>query len=517
MTLPLPRATAVAVAMTVIALASLVSLASPPPATAGDLPGRPSDREAARAAAAARFGGDGPESARRAEADSKESPEKDEGEGEEKKKDANAKAGPGTLLRVGTLHVGDGRVLSPAAIHLRGGAIATVAAEIVAPEGAVVRELPGAVATPGLFEPEALVPAEGSRGAAAAVLSAADARDPWDPWLAPMREGGLIGACLVPPAGSTVGGRAVAIGTTGPGASGAPILVDDAALSVSFATETAGSAVRAKARAAFSGLLESAEGYREQWKEWEKHEKEAESGSKKKKKKEKSAGRPPREPKKQPEQEVLLKVVDGDLALRAEAHRPEDVRAALRIAQARTTAVTIAGCTECVAVASELEGSRAVVLLRPLIMAARETGFGEMDADLFEVLDGAGVRLAVSAGRSWPASAEWLRVAAADLVGRGVAPESAVAAMTGEAAAACGLPAEKRLVEKGATTTIALWSADPLDPSARLLELVVPADVTNDSADAGSDDGDDDASEGAESPPVASAGASAEKAGEDQA
>lgn len=382
------------------------------------------------------------------------------------------------LVHVGALHVGDGTVLRPGEVLVDAGVVKAVGQSLEAPEGARRWDRADAVLTPGLVEPRALVPlapSEGTRGTQAVLFEAVDARDPWDPRLEEVRGEGVVAVCLVPDGSGAFSGRAAAIGTEGPGPAGAPVLRRHAALVASLESTAASSAARAAARTRPWRALEAAERYGDRWTEWKKWDAEHAGGSKRRRA-DRKGGEPeaPKKPSHSEEQEVLLQVHRRELPLRLHADRVESLRAALGLARARRIQVVITGALEGARMARELEESRAIVLLSPLTHPVREGPRGEPDPGWVARLDGAGVRLAVTGGGPWPGGSTWLRLAAADLVRLGARPETAIAAMTSNAAAACGLEASHGLVAAGREARFLLWSGDPLRPGTRLLQLVTP-------------------------------------------
>lgn len=413
---------------------------------------------------------------------------------------------PADLLFVtaAAVHAGDGSVHRPGRLLIEDGRVKALGSDLEAPEGARRWDFPSAVITPGLIEPAARVALEGSeaRGAlSTAALTAADARDPWDPWLERLRSSGLVAAALHPASSGTFHGRVATIGTSGPGASGAPLLAEAAALAVSLETDRPGSPARAQARRQLDEELEKTEKYGADWKAWREQEKADEGKSpaelrreerRRAKKKKKGAGDRVKKPGRDEGREVLLEVLAKKLPLRIEADRSESVDEALRLARRRELSVTLTGCLECASRAEELGESRAVVLLAPLRLPLDEGPRGEPEAGLPEALEAADVRIAVSGGGAWPEGALWLRLAAADLVRRGLSPERAVAAMTGEAAAAAGLGGSHGRLAPGRDAEFVVWSADPLSMSARVERLVSPDETRLAPADEESgDDGEE--------------------------
>ena len=414
---------------------------------------------------------------------------------------------PSDLLFVtaAALHLGDGTVHRPGQLQIEDGKVKDAGSDLEAPEGSRRWDFPDSVITPGLVEPAASVPlgsgeSKGALGNAA--LSTRDARDPWDAWLPEVRAQGIVAAALSPEGAGTFRGRFVAIGTTGPEAAGAPLLAREAGLSVSLESAKPGSAARAAARGVLEKQFESTEKYRKSWKDWRKQD--AADGERspselrrdeRRRKSKKDRTKRVKKPGRDEGREVLSQVLDKKLPLRVEADRLETVVATLATARRRGMQLTITGCLECAALAKELSESRAVLLLSPLRLPISEGPRGEPDAGLAAALDAAGARIAVTGGGAWPIGPTWLRLAAADLVRRGVSPESAVAAMTGEAAVAAGIGESHGRLTEGRDAEFVVWSGDPLAPSTTVERLVAASETRLEDDEAEGVDDDDETTE----------------------
>jgi imidazolonepropionase-like amidohydrolase len=403
------------------------------------------------------------------------------------------------VVSAAALHVGDGTVHRPGLLLIEDGRVKAAGSELDIPEGARRWDHPGSVITPGLVEASASVPLAGTEAGGAlstAALSTADARDPWDAWLPTVRGQGVVAASLAPTGTGTFHGRVATIGTTGPEAAGAPLLSKNAALSVSLESAKPGSAARASSRQALARELEETQRYGKSWKEW--RDQDAEDAKRtpselrrdeRRRASKKDRSKRVKKPGRDEGREVLVQVLEKKLPLRVHADRLETVEAALATARRRGTALTITGCLECTELAHELSESRAIVLLSPLDLPILEGPRGEPDSELAASLDEAGVRIAVTGGGGWPVGPTWLRLAAADLVRRGVSRDHAVAAMTGEAAVAAGLGETHGRLSEGRDAEFVLWSGDPLAPGTRLERLVTPEETRLPDEDAPADTG----------------------------
>lgn len=131
-----------------------------------------------------------------------------------------------------------------------------------------------------------------------------------------------------------------------------------------------------------------------------------------------------------PQKDALLRVVDGELPLRVEAHRPDEIRAALRLQRDRAIPVMVleqayGAAGEAAAIARQ----GVAVVLTETLPAPWTPPYDEFDAaGLPAKLDAAGVPFALASGSGRAAAV--LPLAAAAAVGRGLSREAALRAIT---------------------------------------------------------------------------------------
>lgn len=138
----------------------------------------------------------------------------------------------------------------------------------------------------------------------------------------------------------------------------------------------------------------------------------------------------PKAPSKEPQRDALLKVLDGELPLRVEAHRPDELRAALALQQARKVPVLVLEqAYGAAALADEIAKAGAAVVLTECLPIPFEPPYDRFDATKLPArLAAAGVPFAIATGRaSW---SSLLPLQAAAAVGGGLAPAEALRAIT---------------------------------------------------------------------------------------
>ncbi|GAB4162427.1 MAG: amidohydrolase family protein [Planctomycetota bacterium] len=139
----------------------------------------------------------------------------------------------------------------------------------------------------------------------------------------------------------------------------------------------------------------------------------------------------PKKPARDPQKDALLAIRNGELPLRLEALRGDEIRRALRLASERKVSVILEGCWAAAPLAREI--ARAGV---PVVLTATDAGdipdlreFEGIDpASLPGALHEAGVSFAIATGGA--ARAPGLRLMAASAVGGGLPEEEALEAIT---------------------------------------------------------------------------------------
>ncbi|MCC6670015.1 MAG: amidohydrolase family protein [Planctomycetes bacterium] len=170
----------------------------------------------------------------------------------------------------------------------------------------------------------------------------------------------------------------------------------------------------------------------------------------------------PKTPQKDPAREALLKVSKGDLALRIEAHRPEEIRAALQLARERNLRrVVLEYASEAGPIAKEIAEAGVPVVVAAASREAwmpetvEEAGASPV-AGLHRRLHEAGVSFAIGSGqpRQWRA----LPLLVAESVGEGLPADAALRAITLGAAEVLGIERFVGSLERGKVADVVLTS-----------------------------------------------------------
>lgn len=176
--------------------------------------------------------------------------------------------------------------------------------------------------------------------------------------------------------------------------------------------------------------------------------------------------------------EVLIKVLDGDLALRVEVHRPEDILTVLAIAREFNIRLVLEGASGAHLVAAQIAESEIPVVLGPpppsMLYAPGSSRFASDDA--LGVLLKSGVTCYFGSGSSSDAASATLALQAARAVSDGLDSHQALRRLTADAAAFLKLEKKIGRVAPGLSADLVIWSAHPFSPTARVERVFIAGD-----------------------------------------
>lgn len=176
------------------------------------------------------------------------------------------------------------------------------------------------------------------------------------------------------------------------------------------------------------------------------------------------------------EMEALIPLIEGEVPLRACAHRAEDILAAIRIAEEFQLSIVIEYGTEAHIIADILSEKNIPVVLGPTLIPRLRYELNEKTFESAKILMDAGVKVALTC--DYPGlPVETLRVAAAMAVQYGLDERRALASITSIPAEILGLKDRIGKISKGFDGDLALFSGHPLDIRSRMEALVVNGDL----------------------------------------
>jgi imidazolonepropionase-like amidohydrolase len=413
--------------------------------------------------------------------------------------DAKPQPGGAALALVG------GRILTQTdagavegTVLIRDGAIVEVGRNVAIPDGATRIDVTGCVVSPGLIDARStlgLAGAEGREGAADGSLDVLDGVDPHEEdWKEVVRQG-VTAVYVQPPNTGVLGGRGAVL-RVGPATVIEELVVKPAAGAQASLGLTANLAPAAAAPAGFprrggggpppiepdqpvtpapavnnsltrfaqyeqlKRTFEAARKYNEEQTKQEEADKKKES---------------PAKTNRNTAQDFLRRVVKGEVPLRLEAHREDDVRNALRLADEFKLRIVLDGVSNPGSAAEVIISHKLPLVLGPFVELEETPGYRkDRPADWPKSLLAAESRWALGTFSTQPRGSRLLRVHAAVAVAQGIDADRVLRAMTRDAADLLGVGDRLGTIAAGKQADLAVFAGDPLDPAVPV-RLVVSA------------------------------------------
>ncbi|MCB9876703.1 MAG: amidohydrolase family protein [Planctomycetes bacterium] len=201
------------------------------------------------------------------------------------------------------------------------------------------------------------------------------------------------------------------------------------------------------------------------------------AGQKPEEKKDEGPKRPtwPKKPNPDPTKDALLKVVDGDLPLRVEAHRPDELRTALAMQREHEIPLLVLEqAYGADSVAEEIARQGAMVVLTDLLpysivpaTVTRHPYAGFDPTTLATKLQAAGVPFAIASGKS--RLAPLLPMMAAAAIGRGLSEDAALRAITLTPAEILGVAGDTGSLQQGKYADVLVTDGPLFSTDSRVL------------------------------------------------
>lgn len=183
----------------------------------------------------------------------------------------------------------------------------------------------------------------------------------------------------------------------------------------------------------------------------------------------------PRKPDFNPSFGALIPVLKGEMRVRIEARRADEIKAAIAVAKEFRLNAVIEGADEAMFVIEDLVKAKLPVVIAPSLNLDQRNG---LDADWAAagILASKGIAVGLGSGREFRGT-EWLRFRAAAAVAGGMTREAALAAVTSQAAEIIGVGDELGTIEPGKIADLVLFFGDPLDPSSVVKAVLLDGEV----------------------------------------
>jgi len=206
---------------------------------------------------------------------------------------------------------------------------------------------------------------------------------------------------------------------------------------------------------------------------------EADKDDDEEKKDDKAPDEPPKKPKRDLTKGFLVQVIEGEVPLRIEAHREDDLEHAFELAEEFGITLIVEGMSDPRSAVQELTRQRTPMVLGPILKPEPE------DESLPDIIERRGPhwpagivvddsRWAIGTYGTNPQDSALLRAQAAAAVARGIPEDQALEAITSGAAEVLGVADRIGALKEGLRADLVAFGGDPLDPSSPV-GLVVSA------------------------------------------
>jgi len=176
--------------------------------------------------------------------------------------------------------------------------------------------------------------------------------------------------------------------------------------------------------------------------------------------------------------EVLVKVINREIPLRAHAHRADDIMTAIRIAREFNVELVIEHCTEGHKIAEELAEAGYPAVVGPLLTNRSKVELKDKSFKTPGVLAKAGVKVAIMTDHS-VTPIEQLPLCAALACKAGMEIEDALRAITINPAEILGVSDRIGSLEVGKDADIVIWSEHPFIITSNPLYVIINGEIVS--------------------------------------
>lgn len=177
--------------------------------------------------------------------------------------------------------------------------------------------------------------------------------------------------------------------------------------------------------------------------------------------------------------DILLRVLNREIPVRAHAHRADDIMTALRIADEFNIRITVEHCTEGHKIVDELAKREIAAVIGPSLTTRSKVELKDRTFRTLRALWEGGVLFAITMDH--PVNhVQHLPISAALAVREGLPEEEALKALTINPAKILEIDDDYGSVEPGKVADLVLWSGEPLDIRSKALKVLVRGEVVFD-------------------------------------
>jgi len=174
--------------------------------------------------------------------------------------------------------------------------------------------------------------------------------------------------------------------------------------------------------------------------------------------------------------EALLKVLKGEIPLKAHAHRADDILTAIRIAKEFGLAITIEHCTEGYLITDILREENVSVITGPFLTDRSKIELRNQSVKAPGILSKAGIKTAIMTDHPCT-PVQYLSLCAAVAVKEGMDETEALRAITINAAEIAGIDDRVGSLEVGKDADIIIIDGHPLELRSRVLYTIINGQV----------------------------------------
>ena len=365
------------------------------------------------------------------------------------------------LIKNGKVLTMAGKVYEQGDVLIEGDKIKAVAENLDAPAEAQIIDAKGMWVMPGIVDPHSHIGMwedgigfEGADGNEATDpvtphLRAIDGINPEDNYFKEAREHGITTVVTGPGSANVIGGQFAAIKTYGRRVDDM-IVKEPLALKVAFG-ENPKRVYNGKGKAP-STRMATAAILRENLIKAQEYKKKLERGQKD----------PDKMPERDLKMEILVKVLNREIPIKAHAHRADDILTAIRIAKEFNLNITLDHCTEGHRIVDFLLEENAKVIVGPLLSDRSKVELRNMTFKAPGILSKAGIKVAMMTDH--PVIPEqYLPVCAAIAVKEGMDEMEALKSITINAAEITGIADRVGSLEPGKDADVVVYDGHPLD------------------------------------------------------